>query len=81
MLLLLGRVCVWAALTLQIILYSNNLTTISEHLLEHWHDIEEIDIRHNPWECACENQWIIDKLIPTIKEKSKSNPSMYEDLK
>lgn len=65
----------------QLILYSNNLSSISEHLLEHWDEIEEIDIRNNPWKCACENQWMIDKLIPIIKEKSKNVPPLYEDLK
>ncbi|XP_055309698.1 leucine-rich repeat neuronal protein 2-like [Sitodiplosis mosellana] len=63
-----------------LILYNNNLSTISEKLLERWDDIEEIDIRYNPWKCACENQWMVDKLVPIIKNKSK-NPSMSEDVK
>lgn len=64
------------------ILFSNNLTILSEELLaEHWNEVEEIDIRYNVWKCACENQWIIDKLIPMIKDKSKNNAIMYEDLK
>lgn len=62
-------------------LYNNNLTTIKEEMLEHWMALEDIDIRYNPLKCACENQWIVDKLIPIIKEKSKNCPAMFEDLK
>lgn len=63
------------------ILFDNNLTTLNELLIEHWNEVEEIDIRYNQWICACENQWIVDKLVPIIKEKSKNSPHMFEALK
>ncbi|XP_031631324.1 toll-like receptor 13 [Contarinia nasturtii] len=64
-----------------LILYSNNLSVISKELILYWKEIDEIDIRYNPWKCACENQWMVNELIPMIKEKSKKNPSLYEDIK
>lgn len=65
----------------QLILYNNNLTVISESLVEKWEELDEIDLRFNPWTCACENNWIAAKLIPIMKEKSKDHPNMYEDIK
>lgn len=63
------------------ILFGNNLSVIEKDLLLHWKDIEEIDIRYNPWKCDCVNQWMVDELVPMIKEKSQKNPSLYEDIK
>lgn len=63
------------------ILFDNNLTTLNEQLIEHWNEVEEIDIRYNQWKCSCENQWMVDKLVPIIKEKSTDNPHMFEALK
>lgn len=57
------------------------MTSLSQKLLERWDEIEEFDLRFNPWQCTCENQWMVDKLIPLIKEKSKTNPIYYEDIK
>lgn len=58
---------------------NNNLSSISEELFERWDEIEEIDIRFNRWQCTCENQWMVDKLIPLIKSKNRT--SFYEDVK
>lgn len=55
------------------------MTTISEQLFERWDEIEEIDIRFNRWQCTCENQWMVDKLIPLIKSKNRT--TFYEDVK
>lgn len=62
----------------QFIVSNNKLSTIDQQLILRWEDIEEIDIRYNLWKCDCENQWMIDTLMPLIKEKSKTMPNLSE---
>lgn len=54
---------------------------IDSDLIGRWDEVEEIDIRYNPWACECKNDWMAFKLIPQIMEKSKSKPTMYEETK
>lgn len=32
--------------------------------------MEVVDIRHNAWSCDCENQWIVDTLLPKMKDRT-----------
>lgn len=57
---------------------NNKLSTIDQQLILRWEDIQEIDLRYNPWKCDCRNQWMIDTLMPLIKEKSKETPVLSE---
>jgi hypothetical protein len=29
-----------------------------------WKDLSDLDLTDNPWTCECENQWMIDELMP-----------------
>lgn len=57
------------------------MSTLDHNLIGRWDEIDEIDIRYNPWKCDCVNQWMVDQLIPLIKEKSKTTPALFEDIK
>lgn len=63
---------------IQIILFSNNLSTIHSELIGRWDELEDIDIRYNPWICECSNQWMIDTIISVMKEKKLS---IIDDIK
>lgn len=45
-----------------------------EYLRENWSTIETIDISHNPWDCGCENRWLIESLVTQISH------SKHKDL-
>ncbi|KAK4878390.1 hypothetical protein RN001_010896 [Aquatica leii] len=45
-------------------LINNQLTSIDFHLLIHWNNLKELDLRYNPWTCECENQWMVETLMP-----------------
>ncbi|CAO1298801.1 unnamed protein product [Diamesa serratosioi] len=51
-------------------LQSNNLTAIDSNMFVNWNEMKEIHIHDNPWMCDCENQWLIDDLIPILKVKT-----------
>lgn len=52
---------------LQLFLHNNNLSSISFQLLGRWDEVELVDLRFNPWRCDCDNQWMVDTLIPIIR--------------
>lgn len=62
----------------QLILHTNNLSTLSHDMLGRWDEVEEIDLRFNEWQCDCALQWMVEQLIPIIKEKT---PKFMEDIK
>lgn len=45
-------------------LQNNKLTSLDYHLILKWEALSELDIRDNPWTCDCENQWLVDDLMP-----------------
>lgn len=57
------------------------MSSIDQELIGRWDEVEEMDIRYNPWRCDCDNQWMADTLIPLIKDKSKKTPALVEDIK
>lgn len=34
------------------------------HFLAKWEGLNDLDVSDNPWTCECENQWMIDELMP-----------------
>lgn len=63
--------------TLQLYLHNNNLTTLDANLFPRYENLDIVDIRHNPWVCDCENQWLISNLLPVVLKK---HPTMGKDL-
>ncbi|XP_072381559.1 CD180 antigen-like isoform X1 [Diabrotica undecimpunctata] len=43
---------------------NNKLSYIDSDIVARWDSLTELDIRDNPWTCDCENQWLIDDLMP-----------------
>lgn len=41
-----------------------------------WKNLKELDMTENPWTCECENEWIVDELMPIYEkidiEKAKA---------
>ncbi|RZC36938.1 LRR 8 domain containing protein, partial [Asbolus verrucosus] len=57
-------------------LQNNKLETISDSLVQNWSQLTDLDLTNNPWSCDCENQWLVDELMPLYlhldEEKAKS---------
>lgn len=55
-------------------LINNKLAYLDSDFLARWDALTELDIRANPWTCECENQWMIEDLMPIYLkiEKEKS---------
>lgn len=53
-------------------IHNNNLSALDGNTLTHWSEMEVIDIRLNPWNCDCDNQWMVETLVPIV-EKTKPN--------
>ncbi|CAH1380376.1 unnamed protein product [Tenebrio molitor] len=45
-------------------LQNNKLTSIDMQVILNWKDLSDLDLTDNPWTCECENQWMIDELMP-----------------
>ncbi|KAF2888270.1 hypothetical protein ILUMI_17902 [Ignelater luminosus] len=45
-------------------LRDNKLTNLDRHLILHWENLNDLDLRFNPWTCECENEWMVDVLMP-----------------
>ncbi|XP_057654464.1 chondroadherin-like [Diorhabda carinulata] len=43
---------------------NNKLAYLDSEIIARWDGLSELDIRENPWTCECENQWLIDDLMP-----------------
>lgn len=61
----------------QLYLHNNNLTMLDSQLLARWDDMEVIDIRVNPWLCDCDNQWMVETLLPIVE---KTTPKMVNNI-
>ncbi|XP_018320781.1 leucine-rich repeat neuronal protein 3-like [Agrilus planipennis] len=56
-------------------LCNNKLTHIDSHILAHWDTLTDLDIRGNSWTCECENQWLVETLMPIYVEINRSQAS------
>lgn len=55
----------------QLYLNNNNISILDSHLVARWDNVKALDIRANPWRCDCVNQWMVDKIIPLIKQTNE----------
>ncbi|XP_053687687.1 leucine-rich repeat neuronal protein 3-like [Sabethes cyaneus] len=58
-------------------LHNNNLTTLDSQTLARWDDMDVVDIRVNPWDCDCHNQWLVETLLPLIE---KTTPEIMNNV-
>lgn len=58
-------------------LHNNNLSSLDSSLLARWDDMEVVDIRQNPWICDCDNQWVIETLLPIVE---KTTPKIMNNI-
>lgn len=56
---------------------NNKLTSLDRHLILKWDGLIEMDLRENPWTCECENQWLVDELMPAY---IKINETMAKEM-
>lgn len=68
---------VWPPLK-KLYLEDNKLASLDLHLVLHWDHLKELDLRYNPWTCECENQWIVDTLMPIYV---KINETLAKEMK
>jgi Leucine-rich repeat (LRR) protein len=61
----------WPPIT-TLLLNHNNLSTLDSHLLGRWDNLETVDFSVNPWQCDCDNQWLIDTLMPIVISENNS---------
>ncbi|KAJ8971417.1 hypothetical protein NQ317_018152 [Molorchus minor] len=43
---------------------NNKLAYLDSDIIARWDGLSMLDIRGNPWTCECENQWLVEDLIP-----------------
>ncbi|KAI8433355.1 hypothetical protein MSG28_015398 [Choristoneura fumiferana] len=46
----------------------NRFTTISPYYLDRWTLLEQADFSGNPYWCTCETQWMVDVLVPLVRD-------------
>ncbi|XP_022830901.1 protein artichoke-like [Spodoptera litura] len=51
----------------------NNLTYLPKTLVE-WSSVSEgVNLQHNPWDCTCDMQWVVDDLLPQMYAMNQSH--------
>nr|CAH7729694.1 unnamed protein product [Callosobruchus chinensis] len=63
---------------LKLYLGNNKLSYLESDLLARWDNLLHLDINDNPWTCECENQWLIEELMPIY---IKINPENAKKIK
>lgn len=48
----------------QLYLGNNKLSYLDSDIVARWDGLSELNINENPWTCECENQWLIEDLMP-----------------
>ncbi|XP_044260532.1 protein flightless-1-like [Tribolium madens] len=48
----------------KLFLQNNKLASIDMEIILNWKDLDALDLTENAWTCECENQWMIDELMP-----------------
>lgn len=46
-------------------LRNDKLAYLDRHLIVKWEGLDRLDLGDNPWSCDCDNQWLVDVLMPT----------------
>uniref|UniRef100_A0A2H1VYE9 SFRICE_006339 n=1 Tax=Spodoptera frugiperda TaxID=7108 RepID=A0A2H1VYE9_SPOFR len=51
----------------------NNLTYLPKTLVD-WSAVSEgVNLQHNPWDCSCDMQWVVDDLLPQMYAMNQSH--------
>ncbi|KAK9876132.1 hypothetical protein WA026_011249 [Henosepilachna vigintioctopunctata] len=58
-----GTYDIWPSIR-KIFLNDNQLSYINRSLLARWDSLADLDLLNNPWTCECENQWMVETLLP-----------------
>ncbi|EFA05244.1 leucine-rich repeat neuronal protein 1 [Tribolium castaneum] len=48
----------------KLFLQNNKLASMDMEVVLNWKDLVALDLTENAWTCECENQWMIDELMP-----------------
>lgn len=57
---------------------NNKLAYLDSDIIARWDGLTELDIRANPWTCECENQWLIEDLIPIYLKIDEENAKQVQ---
>ncbi|CAG9861117.1 unnamed protein product [Phyllotreta striolata] len=57
---------------------NNKLAYLESELVARWDSLSELDIRENPLTCECENQWLVEDLMPIYL---KINEEMAKEVR
>ncbi|XP_060534097.1 leucine-rich repeat-containing protein 70-like [Cylas formicarius] len=52
-------------------LANNKLAYLDSDVIARWDALTGLDLRSNPWTCECENQWLIEDLMPVYLKIDK----------
>ncbi|XP_014258240.1 leucine-rich repeat neuronal protein 1-like [Cimex lectularius] len=66
-----GATKIWPPMR-KIYLNNNNLQYLEQYLILHTEKIKSWSLHTNPWVCDCQNQWMVNSLLPQI---NKTNPN------
>ncbi|KAL3270508.1 hypothetical protein HHI36_021048 [Cryptolaemus montrouzieri] len=72
-----GTYEVWPSIK-KLYLNDNQLSYMNKSFLAQWDSLAELDLLDNPWTCECENQWMVDTLMPIYMKIDKEKA---EDMK
>lgn len=48
-------------------LHDNALRYLESTLVGRWDLVKSVRLDGNPWVCDCDNQWMIETLLPTLE--------------
>lgn len=54
-------------------IHNNNLHRLDAHLLARWDNLITLEVHTNPWRCDCDNQWLLDVVVPLLVNRSGFN--------
>ncbi|XP_066144582.1 leucine-rich repeat neuronal protein 1-like [Euwallacea fornicatus] len=72
-----NRARIWPQIR-KLYLQNNKLSYLKSDFIIRWDSLTELDIRDNPWTCECENQWMVEDLMPNYM---KIDPSTVSEVK
>ncbi|CAH1963121.1 unnamed protein product [Acanthoscelides obtectus] len=63
---------------LKLYLGNNKLSYLESELVARWDALLALDINDNPWTCECENQWLIEDLMPIYIKLNPANAKIIK---
>ncbi|CAH1963122.1 unnamed protein product [Acanthoscelides obtectus] len=68
---------IWPPLK-ELYLGNNKLSYLESELVARWDALLALDINDNPWTCECENQWLIEDLMPIYIKLNPANAKIIK---